>query len=328
GAFVPGVPGNRDRLDAFAKRTGHEPAIVMWYQHWGFPDTKEFDPKLLANASAHGATPMITWEPWDTIQGANSFPLRQIAAGDFDPYVRTWADGLATFERPVYLRFGHEMNGTWYPWCVGQNRNTAEDYVQAWKHLRDVFVEKKADNVRWVWSPNVSYNGSAPLDNVLYPGDAFVDWIGIDGYNWGTQTDDHRWQSFAKVFGPTLAEIDAIAPAKPVMIAETASAEEGGDKAAWVRSALLHDLPLRYPKVRALVWFDEEKERDWTVDSSEATLREFRAAAAHPYYDSPPTDQRVSATRRGDSGRRSGTDEDRRRRQGSGQRGRRDRRQA
>jgi len=112
------------------------------------------------------------------------------------------------------------------------------------------------------------------------------------------------------------------------MIAETASAEEGGDKAAWIRSALLHYLPLRYPKVRALVWFDEEKERDWTVDSSEATLREFRAAAAHPYYDSPPTDQRVSATRRGDSGRRSGTDEDRRRRQGSGQRGRRDQRQA
>ena len=70
---------------------------------------------------------------------------------------------------------------------------------------------------------------------------------------------------------------------QPVLIAETASAEEGGDKADWIRRALLHDLPIRFPRVRGLVWFDENKEREWSVSSSPAARRAFAEAASHPY---------------------------------------------
>ena len=136
--------------------------------------------------------------------------------------------------------------------------------------------------MRWVWCPNVAYSGSAPFASV-YPGDAYVDWIGLDGYNPGTSRPGSSWRSFHDVFVASHDALAALSP-RPMMIAETSSAEQGGDKAAWIRTGLLTDLAAGLPRVRAVVWFDELKEADWRVNSSASSLAAFSEVAASPMF--------------------------------------------
>lgn len=287
GEEAPWRDGPLQRLE---ETIGRNPAIIMWYQGWGAPNGgADLDLAMLDRVANRGAIPMITWEPWVPNGSVNqpNYKLSIIAAGTHDAYVREWATQLAAWGKPVLLRFAHEMNGTWYPWAASKNTNTAEDYVAAWKHLRRVFDDAGADKVGWVWSPNVDVaNAGFTGMAALYPDDEFVDWIGLDGYNWG-DAGGQRWQTFSQVFGASLAAIPNLGPksaSKPIMIAETASGSDGGSKAAWMRSAFFSEIPFDFPEIRAIVWFDENKERPWRFDTNSETTKAFRAAANHPYY--------------------------------------------
>jgi beta-mannanase len=227
--------------------------------------------------TARGAVPLVTWEPWVAGAGVQqpAYALDRITAGDFDPYLRRWADGLRAFGRPVLLRFAHEMNGDWYPWAEGVNGNGPGDYVAAWHHVRGVVTGAGASNVSWVWSPNVPYTGSVPLPG-LYPGAGAVDVVGLDGYNFGTSQSWSSWVRPDVLFGPGLAQLRQLAPGVPVVISETASSELGGSKADWVRS-LFSYLAVQ-PDVTAVVWFHFQKETDWRLDSSSASAAAVREA--------------------------------------------------
>ncbi|MGJ1427356.1 glycoside hydrolase family 26 protein [Clavibacter sepedonicus] len=169
------------------------------------------------------------------------------------------------------------MNGDWYPWADGVNGNAPGSYAAAWKHVHDVVVAQGATNVRWVWTPNVPYTGSTALAG-LYPGAAYVDIVGLDGYNWGTGVAGYAWVSPADLFGPGLERLRAIAPGKPIIIAETASSEVGGSKAAW-DTDLVAFLQAQ-PDVAAFVWFDMDKEADWRIGSSASSATAIRDALA------------------------------------------------
>lgn len=283
GAYVFNGPGDPQELDRFANEIGRSPAIIMWYEQWGGWDQGRLRLREVEAVLSRGATPMITWDPWDPYAGLDqpAYRLVNIALGHFDAYIDSWATALASVGQPVYLRFGHEMNGDWYCWCAGVNGNSAADYVAAWRHMHDRFVAAGATNVRWVWSPNIEYAGSTAFAD-LYPGDAYVDWVGLDGYNWGTSKAGKAWLSFEGIFLGSYQRLLSLT-AKPMMIAEMASTEVGGDKAAWIRQAFLDQLPTTFPKVRAVTWFHENKETDWRVTSSAAALAAFQEAAGSPY---------------------------------------------
>jgi beta-mannanase len=128
---------------------------------------------------------MVTWEPWDYLGDINqpAYSLSSIIGGAHDSYITRFALDAKAWGHPFFLRFAHEMNGDWYPWNEGINGNTPGQYVQAWRHVHDLFTANGVTNVTWVWSPNIEYTGSIPLSG-LYPGDAYTDWIAMDGYNW------------------------------------------------------------------------------------------------------------------------------------------------
>ncbi len=125
-------------------------------------------------------------------------------------------------------------------------------------------------------------DGRVPFDKV-YPGDAYVDWLGIDGYNWGTTQSWSSWTGLAEVFRPSYGKLVNMTD-KPMMIAETASTELGGDKAAWIRQGFLDDVPFTFPRVRAIIRFDENKGTDWRVNSSLASLAAYSEVAASSSY--------------------------------------------
>jgi beta-mannanase len=268
-------------LEAFAARSGVTPKIAMYYQDWNEGwSTALLNPRFVAPIVARGAMPMITWEPFlDSGEPTNQpqYSPARIAAGDFDPYIRRAAREAAAYGQPFLLRFAHEMNGTWYQWGAIPG-NSPEAFVAMWRHVVSIFREEGALNVRWVWAPNVYSPGSAARPFApYYPGDEWVDYVALDGYNWGT-AGPSGWKSFAQVFGPSYAALTALT-SKPMMISETASSSSGGDKAAWIRE-ILTVLPTQMPRVRALVWFDREKETDWQIDSDPASALAFRELAA------------------------------------------------
>ena len=273
GAATPGGPLASSELDEVATVSGEIPSIVMSYKDFlQSPPITELDA-----VRSRGATPLVTWEPWAWGGGINqpAYSLARITAGDFDGYISQWGQSLAAWGKPVMLRFAHEMNGNWYPWAEGVNGNQAGDYVAAWRHVHDVVAATGASNVQWVWSPNVPYWGSTDLAG-LYPGPGYADVVALDGYNWGTSQTWSSWVSPVDLLGPGISQLRTVAPGKPVLIAETASSELGGSKAAW-NTDLVSYLAAQ-PDVMGFVWFHMQKETDWRINSSDSSASAFKSA--------------------------------------------------
>jgi hypothetical protein len=233
-------------------------------------------------ALGSGYIPLVTWEAWTNSVGVS---LDDIIAGAHDSMIRSRAQSCASIGQKFFMRWGHEMNGNWYPWDGahnGANPAAAAKYVAAYRHIHDVFVGAGASNVLWVFCPNVdSVPGEAWNQwTNYYPGDAYVDWMAFDGYNWGTVQAGSSWRTFASIAGTIYPGL--VGKGKPIMIAEMASAEQGGDKAAWI-AGVLPALSASYPAIKAFVWFHMNKETDWRVDSSPAARGAFMTLARDPY---------------------------------------------
>ncbi|MWV48789.1 beta-mannanase [Rathayibacter sp. VKM Ac-2803] len=275
GLTTPGGASANTELDQAAALVGESPSLVLSYQDFGqAPPIAGLD-----SVAARGATSIITWEPWRWGGGVDqpAYSNARILAGDHDAYLRQWGAALAAWGKPVLLRYAHEMNGDWYPWSEGVNGNAAGSYAAAWQHVHDVVEAQGASNVSWVWSPNVPYTGSTPLQG-LYPGAPYIDVMALDGYNWGTAAAWSSWTSPSALFGPGLAQLRTLAPGAPILVAETASAEAGGVKSEW-NSALISYLAAQ-GDVTGVVWFDHDKEVDWRIGSSPASAQAFAAALA------------------------------------------------
>ncbi|HWS46330.1 MAG TPA: glycosyl hydrolase, partial [Acidimicrobiia bacterium] len=213
GVYVPDPSSGssvwRDALDQFDADAGVRPQLVQWYVPWA--SNAPF-PTAEANlVRSRNQVPLITWEAWDWSGGADqaAYSLSAILAGRYDSYMAAWAQGARQYAGTIYLRVLAEANGNWNPWDPGVNGNTVSEYVQAWRHIRDVVRAAGASNIVWLWTPNVEFAGSTPLASI-YPGDAYVDIVGLDGYNWGTTQPWSSWQSFGAVFDSSIANLRAI----------------------------------------------------------------------------------------------------------------------
>ncbi|MDP9696396.1 UNVERIFIED_ORG: hypothetical protein J2X79_003976 [Arthrobacter globiformis] len=275
GVGTPGGPLALAELDEVAALAGEAPSIILSYKDFNqAPPLAE-----LEAARGRGAVVLLTWEPWAWDGGTSqaAYALDRIAAGDFDPYLRQWGHALADWDHPVMLRFGHEMNGNWYPWSEQLNGNGPGDYATAWRHVHDVVASTGASNITWVWNPNVPHWGSTAL-SALYPGASYVDAVALDGYNWGTSASGGTWVWPAQLFGQGLAELRSLAPGKQILIGETSSAEQGGSKAEWTSS--LVGYLVTQGDVTALTWFHFNKETVWRIHSSTAAADALRSALA------------------------------------------------
>jgi Glycosyl hydrolase family 26 len=262
-------------------------SIVMWYQQWGLTNGwQNLQPYWMNAVRSHGSIPLVTWDPENPAIASPvqpAFTLQNIINGNYDAYITRWAQDSKAWGHPYFLRFAHEMNGNWNAWSEQVNGNKPGQFVLAWRHVHDIFTRMGVSNVNWVWSPNIDYSVSTPLRE-LYPGDAYVDWVGISGYNWGN-IGGHVWQSFSSLFSQTYYDVLSIT-SRPMMIAETASTEQAGNKASWITDAFVTQLPHNYPRIHAVVWFNESKETNWQIESSSSSQNAFAAAIQSGVYAS------------------------------------------
>lgn len=258
GVVVDGAPTSMKPVDAFAKTVGKKPNMVGSYSRWG----DDFNTEGAENVFEDGGLSYVSWEPFKP-------GLGKIADGSQDTYIKRFAASVRDAGAPVAISFGHEMNGHWYPWST--KKQSPEAFVKAWRHIHDLFQEEGAYNVIWVWSPNVVN----PVPDVklepYWPGDAYVDWVGIVGY-W-TQTGA---STFETLYGPTRKQVAEFTD-KPVLISET-SAEPGERRRADVRRLIEG---VRDDKdVIGFVWFNIRKRADWRIQSSPLALAEFKRLIA------------------------------------------------
>lgn len=277
--------------DGLEADTGISPASVLWFEAWS--NERAFPVQQARDLWERGIMPHWTWEPWDpelSVTDPAQITLQDILDGDWDTYISQRGAELAELSMPIMVRWGHEFNGDWYPWATAHNGEDPQIYVQAYQRVHDLVTAAGATNVQWIWSYN---NDSVPGEAwnqpaAAYPGDDYVDWVGLDGYNWGfgpswDPTGDH-WRSFDSVIGDAYRTAMQIAPDKPVMIAEIGSTEDGGDKAEWLATAFADLAADRYPNIRLLTYFDTLKEEPWALTSSEAARDAFVTGASDAHF--------------------------------------------
>ncbi len=283
--------GLADEVANFSAAAGISPDVVMVSRGWANATP---DLAVIERLTAAGHLPVLAWEPWnfevessfDRRRGEQpDFALSTILAGDHDELINGWAEELAEWGRPVGIRFAHEMNGYWYPWSESVNGNVAGQYVAAWRYVYDAFEAAGADNVIWIWSPNPTQPTLIPLAG-LYPGDDYVDWIGIVGYL-GNGVDPATYvPTFDQLFGPTIEEIREFSD-RPLVITEIGATEDGAKKSEWITHVL--EVVGRREDIIGFIWFEINKETDWRIVSSVEASEAFRTGLANGNFGIPRT---------------------------------------
>jgi hypothetical protein len=302
GLYTTESPFFMAEFDALEVAVDRDANVSGYFQGWSTP----FRPDVVRSSWARGEIPLITWEshPQSGQQQSSlpEFSNAAILSGRHDAYVRQYAADVAANAQTVVIRFDHEMNGDWYPWSEGPrynpatgvrdiptNGNAPGSYVAMWRHVHDIFEAEGANqHVVWLWAPNrVNRLGAAQRTPdflaSLYPGDEYVDMVGMSGYFRNGYDPSSR---YAEVYDATLAQIAVVAPSKPVVLAEVGASETAGDKAAFVEAFV--ESAAADPRVAGFVWFSLTiGPSDFRVDSSPGSTEAFRTGMATSPFGRP-----------------------------------------
>ena len=260
GVYEKGPPLTYQPDAEFAKAAGRQPNLVGYYSGW----RQGFATSFAETVRRHDAVTILQMDPTNA-------SVSEIAAGDYDGYLRSYADSVRNFGYPVVIGFGHEMNANWYSW--GYGHVPPRTFVAAWRHIVTLFRGQGANNVTWLWTINADLPSTGPIAS-WWPGRSYVTWVGIDGYYYRPS------DTFASVFGKTIVQVRAVTD-KPVLLSETAVGPEAGQSAK---------IPGLFAGVRqygtlGLVWFDIAQDdglyhQNWRIEDSSPAEAAFRLGAS------------------------------------------------
>jgi glycosyl hydrolase family 26 len=246
------------------QQLGRDQRIVHVYYDWAdaLPRSR--------GAIGSGSTLMVSW---------HGTHYADITGGGSDKRIAAAARNLAAIKKPTLLRWGWEMNGNWFDWDGTHNGKNPAGYIKAWRRIHKIFRNEGAGNVAFVWSPNwnsgpdVSWNAYERY----YPGDAYVDWVGVSAYPFSGQTPRTLFHRICEVYGDR----------KPIMATETASIDHGGStKADWIKAFSAYVAAT--PAIGGVVWFDTDTQGGTDVnfrpDTTKASLAAYRAMARSPHF--------------------------------------------
>lgn len=281
GLALEGLPDSAAVIVFSEDEVGLPVSLVNVFLQWpAEPDAGEFPLKAARAVSEHGAILVLTWEPMFLTNGKETAILAEdIISGRWDGYIERFARAAAAWGGTCILRFGHEMNLARYHWgspAAEYGPASPPRYRLMFRHVVTQVRKAGAVNIQFAFCPNIESSPSLSphaawnTASAYYPGNAYVDVLGMDGYNWGTTQTlaahgwESRWQSFETLFSPLFTELRTLAPAKPIYIFETASTSQGGNKARWISDMVS---TAKKWQVAGLVWFQVNKELDWKLQA-------------------------------------------------------------
>lgn len=281
GQNIDGGPSAANLASVQSRNGGRHIDIV---EHWADWNNDPFS-SILSYITAiynNGSIMELGFQPKD---GGGWITNAQINNGQFDAFLHQYARDVAAWGKPIWFRLMHEMNADWMGWSPGLNGNTNTSFINAWKHVVDIFRAEGANNVKWVYSVNLDSHGAGNTFTSMYPGNAYVDYNSIDLYNWGTNHDWSHWTMFADCIN---SAYNALAPyGMPINISEWGCVENGGSKANWITDAFNQIRNSgNYNMIQAAIWFDTDYNPDnFQLASSTAALNAYIAAVN---FASPP----------------------------------------
>lgn len=258
-------------LDQQLAQLGGTPRYVLFFRdlHRG----RGFPLKAVEICDRKNLIPVISFEPAPWRAPKNHAGLQDIADGRYDTYFQQWGYAAARWGKPVIFRFGFEMNGNWFSW--GQK---PEQYKKAWRRIHRQFRQAEASNIKWMFAPNVAPVDGDVLRNPLtyYPGDDVVDYVAVDGYNFGDHYSQwHRWKSYAAIFESTLLLLSQFN--KPLFISEIGCADDSR-KSLWIKDFL--NRVAADQRIAAFIYYNYYPRKrgypNWRLDSDLATLQVFK----------------------------------------------------
>lgn len=259
GLIGGGTPADTADLEAELNRT-----LTLHTQFITFPGS--LSGSRILDDYMHFRVPVIAWNC--------EYPDVQIASGQWDTQIAQSAAQAKGFGAPMFVSFFPDANlpNTSEPQPgAGGNRVRCWDgktdqrdgdfspteFIAAWQHVHTMFVNAGATNVIWVWITSADPAAQAPMQ--YYPGDQFVDWVGMDAF-------DLNGGSFASTFAAPYAALSGIG--KPMMIANTGVS---GAAQQQFFSAGAAALKSQFPQIKAFLYYDG-------VDYSNTENQDFRVA--------------------------------------------------
>lgn len=279
---------------------------IVWlnFQNDWFNGIK-FPTESVKNIWNAGAIPSIRMLPWSTYDKYDmTYSLRKIVEGKFDKELRQWAKDLKKTEIPVLIGFAGEPNGDWFPWSGAMNgggtttgygdkslADGPELYRDAYRYIIDLFRDEGANKVTWIFHVNSVGAPNEPWNDIknYYPGDDYIDWIGISAY--GAQRWGESYQRFVDIMQPGYdALLNLTAAEKPIAILEFGVADylPNVNKALWIQSALYTVQQPEFSRIKAIGWWHSTWiNHDGTmsaiqIDSSPESLRFYKEAITQP----------------------------------------------
>ena len=200
-----------------------------------------------------GKTPVITFQIGSYKTTSDPNGVEEVINGDFDTAIQNWAKGIKETGTPVFIRIGNEMNGYWVSWGYKGTYEDSDLYAMAYRHIVDIFKANGADNAKFVWNPNGTsipdYGWNAAT--MYYPGQNYVDWLGMTRYNFGTP----NFSYFDDLYKDLYQEYSLQFPNKPMMIGEFGSVESNGNKPYFIKD-MFQKISHNYPNLKLIIWFD------------------------------------------------------------------------
>ena len=233
--------------------------IISFYLAWHKDIDSHFPTSIIDSVYLNKSIPMITWEPWlntfeDEISDSDHV-YDLITSGFFNSFIAEFADRLKDLEKPVFMRFAHELDNPFYPWYM-PGEEAATKFKGAWIHTYEIFKNRDAHNVIWIWNPWKAENLAE-----FYPGREYVDWIGINILNYGEYNMDGEWHDFESLYAPFHEELIKL-PQTPVVISEFGTLGDSQSQNQWIEDAF-SVIENDYSEVKSVIYFNSKVDGNW-----------------------------------------------------------------
>lgn len=278
GIFEPMALENFGNLLALEEKVAYQFPFVVYYNHFSADCKQALIGDALINAKNNGRIVELTLQTTDS----ESNMVYDILNGKYDDFLETYIKEIKRAGTTVLMRFCNEMNGDWCAYSGYHTSRDPEIYRKLYQYVYHKFETMGAlEYTIWVWNPNEkSFPDFTWNDEVMYyPGNDYVDIVGLTGYNTGNYYQGETWRSFTEIYTPLYQK--ALNYHKPLMITEFVSSSIGGDKTQWIREMFAEIA--QYKQIKIAIWwsgcdFDENGQvaRAYWLDEDDELIKLFK----------------------------------------------------
>lgn len=287
GLFIKGMHGDaiKNTIPELEEKINHKFEIMLVYNHLGDPLPLEAMEQMKDEDRIIELTYQMCVKNNEVLYGYT--PMFDILDGKYDNEIRTLANEIKEFENPVLFRLNNEMNSDWTSYCGIIGLSDPEIYKGVWRRIYNIFEEENVTNCIWIFNPNDNNYPPSDWNNFIayYPGDEYVQMIGVTGYNTGTYYAEkygEKWRTFKEIYDGIDSKYLKYFSDFPWIITEFASSSYGGDKAEWITD--MFDDIRNHKNIKAAVWFSEgdynpetkEVARPYYLDETPETTEAFK----------------------------------------------------